>query len=67
MKERHSMQGQLFRLFQAGFAAVRVTAAQAQLLTNRDISYSVAKTIAETAMESCTAKGYRVSAVRLVR
>ena len=33
------------------------------MLTNRDISYSVAKTIAETAIESCTGKGYRVSAV----
>jgi uncharacterized protein GlcG (DUF336 family) len=63
MKEGHSMQGRLLRLFLAGFAAVLVTAAQAQLLTNRDISYSVAKTIAETAIESCTAKGYRVSAV----
>ena len=57
------MQGQLLRLFLAGCAAVLVTAAQAQLLTNRDISYSVAKTVAETAIESCTAKGYRVSAV----
>jgi uncharacterized protein GlcG (DUF336 family) len=57
------MQGQLLRLFLTGFAAVLVTAAQAQLLTNRDISYSVAKTIAETAIESCTTKGYRVSAV----
>jgi uncharacterized protein GlcG (DUF336 family) len=63
MKEGHSMQGQLLRLFLAGCAAVLVTAAQAQLLTNRDISYSVAKTIAEIAIESCTAKGYRVSAV----
>lgn len=57
------MRGQLPRLCLAGLAAVLATAAQAQLLTNRDISYSVAKTIAETAIESCTAKGYRVSAV----
>jgi hypothetical protein len=57
------MQGQLLRLFLTGFAAVLVTAAQAQLLTKGDISYSVAKTIAETAIESCTTKGYRVSAV----
>src|ERR1700716_2341480 len=34
-----------------------------QLLTHRDLSYSIAKPIAETAIESCTAKGYRVSAV----
>jgi uncharacterized protein GlcG (DUF336 family) len=57
------MQGRLFRLFLAGFAGALATAAQAQLLTNRDISYSVAKTIAETAIESCTTKGYRVSTV----
>src|SRR5271155_967608 len=37
--------------------------AHAQLLSRRDISYSIAKTIAETAIESCSAKGYRVSAV----
>lgn len=39
------------------------TAAEAQLLTHRDLSYSIAKTIAEAAIESCTAQGYRVSAV----
>jgi uncharacterized protein GlcG (DUF336 family) len=39
------------------------SAAQAQLLPRRDLSYSIAKTIAETAIESCTAGGYRVSAV----
>jgi uncharacterized protein GlcG (DUF336 family) len=37
--------------------------AHGQLLSRRDLSYSIAKTIAETAIESCTAKGYRVSAV----
>ena len=37
--------------------------AQAQLLSRRDLSYSIAKTIAETAIERCTANGYRVSAV----
>jgi uncharacterized protein GlcG (DUF336 family) len=36
---------------------------RAQLLTHHDLSYSIARTIAETAIESCTAKGYRVSAV----
>jgi uncharacterized protein GlcG (DUF336 family) len=36
---------------------------QAQLLSHRDLSYSIAKTIAETAIESCSTKGYRVSAV----
>jgi uncharacterized protein GlcG (DUF336 family) len=35
----------------------------AQLLTHRDLSYGMAKTIAETAIDSCAAKGYAVSAV----
>ena len=35
----------------------------AQLLSRHDLSYSIAKTIAETAIERCTANGYRVSAV----
>jgi hypothetical protein len=39
------------------------SAAHAQLLPRRDLSYSIAKTIAETAIENCTAGGYRVSAV----
>jgi uncharacterized protein GlcG (DUF336 family) len=51
------------RLAPIGFVAALGTAAQAQLLTHRDLSYSTAKTIAETAVESCTAKGFRVSAV----
>ena len=37
--------------------------ANAQLLTHRDLSYAMAKTIAEAAIESCGAKGYAVSAV----
>ena len=36
---------------------------EAQLLTHRDLSYAMAKTIAETAIDSCAAKGYAVSAV----
>jgi uncharacterized protein GlcG (DUF336 family) len=36
---------------------------QAEPLTHRDLPYAAAKTIAETAIESCAAKGYRVSAV----
>ena len=47
----------------SGFAGALAATAQAQLLTHRDLSYSIAKTIAETAVESCAAKGYRVSAV----
>jgi uncharacterized protein GlcG (DUF336 family) len=37
--------------------------ARAQLLTHRDVSSGVATIIAQTAIESCVAKGYRVSAV----
>ena len=37
--------------------------AQAQLLTHRDLSYPMARTIAEAAIESCGAKGYAVAAV----
>jgi len=39
------------------------TVAQAQLLTHRDLSYPIARVIAEAAIESCGAKGYAVSAV----
>src|SRR6201995_541948 len=37
--------------------------AQAQLLPHRDLSYPMARTIAEAAIDSCGAKGYAVSAV----
>src|ERR1700677_1839202 len=47
----------------SAFAAIAANAAEAQLLAHRDLSYATAKTIAETAIESCAAKGYRVSAV----
>jgi uncharacterized protein GlcG (DUF336 family) len=40
-----------------------VPLAHAQLITHRDLSYAIAKTIAETAIDSCKASGYAVSAV----
>jgi uncharacterized protein GlcG (DUF336 family) len=40
-----------------------VPLARAQLITHRDISYAIAKTIAETAIDSRKANGYPVSAV----
>jgi len=40
-----------------------VTAADAQLLSRKDLSYEIAKTIAETALEACKNRGYSVSAV----
>jgi uncharacterized protein GlcG (DUF336 family) len=51
------------RLALVGLASALALPAQAQLLTHRDLSYAMAKTIAETAMASCTAEGYAVSAV----
>jgi hypothetical protein len=39
-----------------GLSAV-TSLAHAQLLTHRDLSYAIAKTIAETAIGSCAAKG----------
>jgi uncharacterized protein GlcG (DUF336 family) len=53
----------LFRLTLIGTISAVVPLAQAQLLTHRDLSYAMAKAIAETAIESCAAKGYAVSAV----
>ena len=52
-----------FRLFLVGAMSFVAPLAHPQLLTHRDLSYSMAKTIAETAIDSCAAKGYAVSAV----
>ena len=46
-----------------GAAVLASAAAEAQLLQHRDLTYAIAKAIAEGAMESCQAKGYKVSAV----
>jgi uncharacterized protein GlcG (DUF336 family) len=40
-----------------------ITPADAQLLNRKELSYPIAKTIAETAVENCKARGYGVSAV----
>ena len=53
----------LLGLAVVGAASAVAPLAQAQLLTHRDLSYAMAKTIAETAINSCAAKGYAVSAV----
>jgi uncharacterized protein GlcG (DUF336 family) len=53
----------LLCLVAIGALTASVPVAQAQLLTHRDLSYAMAKTIAETAIDSCAAKGYAVSAV----
>lgn len=43
--------------------ATLVVPAMGQPLAHRDLSYPMARTIAEAAIESCGSKGYRVSAV----
>jgi uncharacterized protein GlcG (DUF336 family) len=53
----------LFCLTLIGAMSAVVPLGQAQLLTHRDLSYAMAKAIAETAIDSCAAKGYAVSAV----
>jgi len=47
----------------AGAACAFAAPAGAALIMHRDISYSIAKTIAEGAIEACAAKGYGTSAV----
>ena len=49
----------------SGFAlaVTLVQSANAELLTHKDLTLAVAKTIAETAIADCKAKGYAVSAV----
>jgi uncharacterized protein GlcG (DUF336 family) len=51
------------RIAAVGLTAAIAVPAQAQLLTHRDLSYPMARTIAEAAIESCGAKGYAVAAV----
>jgi uncharacterized protein GlcG (DUF336 family) len=53
------------RPFLAALAVATLLAgsAEAQLVQQKALSYQIARTIAEGAMESCTAKGYRVSVV----
>jgi uncharacterized protein GlcG (DUF336 family) len=50
-----------YRLAAVGLACALVTPASAQLLARKDLSANMALTIAQTAMATCTANGYRVS------
>lgn len=45
----------------AAATAAMITPAGAQLATHRDLTYAMAKMIAETALETCQAKGFRVT------
>ena len=51
------------RLALAALACAIALPASAQLIQRRDLSYAIAKTIAENALEACKAKGYAVSVV----
>ncbi len=53
----------LARLAVFALVAFSAAPASAQLLARRDLSYALAKTIAETAIADCRSKGYAVSAV----
>ena len=45
-----------------GLVCILASSASAQLLARKDLSANIAVTIAQTAMATCTANGYRVSA-----
>jgi len=47
----------------AALAMILATTASAQLLTHKDLSLGTALTIAQTALDKCTAQGYGVSVV----
>jgi heme-degrading protein len=51
------------RLALAALACAIAAPAGAQLVERKDLSYAVAKTIAENAVEDCKARGYAVAAV----
>ena len=55
------------RLAVIGLACAASAPAQAQLIAHKDLSAAMALTIAETAMNTCTATGYHVSVTVLGR
>jgi len=55
------MTATLLRLSAVGLACVLASPAGAQLLARKDLSASTALTIAQTALETCSKQGYRVS------
>jgi len=52
----------LYRLAGVGLACALAAPASAQLLARKDLSANMALTIAQTAIATCTAQGYRVFA-----
>src|SRR4030095_15679191 len=61
-REDFNMSVVFYRLAGIGLACALVTPASAPLLARKDLSAATALTIAETAIATCTANGYRVSA-----
>lgn len=53
----------LHRIAFAALGCVLASSASAQLLVRKDLSYEIAKTIAEGAIADCKARGYATSAV----
>ena len=53
----------LSRLSLAALALAVASPAGAQLLVHKDLSYAIAKTLAEAAIDNCKSRGYNVSAV----
>src|SRR5712691_247140 len=51
------------RLALTALACLIAAPASAQLVQRKDLSYAIAKTIAENALEDCKARGYGVSVV----
>jgi hypothetical protein len=51
-----------YRCGAIALACALATPASAQLLTRKDVSAAMALTIAQTAIATCAANGYRVSA-----
>src|SRR5689334_8956801 len=51
------------RLTLIGFMSILASPCHPQLLSHRDLSYEIARTIAETAVGNCEGKGCAVSAV----
>src|SRR5215472_18818629 len=57
------MRATLTALFAVGSITAALAPANGQLLTHKDLSLAIATTIAQTALEKCTAQGYGVSVV----
>src|SRR5262245_61847631 len=56
-----SMPASYSRLTAVGFVCLLTSPACAQLLSQKSLSAGMALTIAQTALETCTKQGYRVS------